>query len=66
MLGILIMRGDNGTISSFLLFLLSLPQRSNPLSPFIILATVYSKHYTNSDYALNVLRRPRSINDNGY
>ena len=35
-------------------------------TPFIFLATVYSKHYTNSDYALNVLQKPRSINDNGY
>ena len=33
--------------------------------PYIYLATVYNKHYTNSGYALDVLRRPRSINDNG-
>ena len=39
--------------------------KNNSIS-FIFLATVYSKYYTNSDSALNVLRKPRSINDNGY
>ena len=24
----------------------------------------FGKHYTNNDYALNVLQKPRSINDN--
>ena len=36
--------------------------KNNSIS-FIFLAAVYSKYYTNSDYALNVLRKPRSIND---
>ena len=34
--------------------------------PFIFVVSVYSKYYTNSDYTLNMLQKPRPINDNGY
>ena len=36
------------------------------LRSFIFVVTLYSKDYTNSDYTLNVLRKPRFFNYNGY
>ena len=35
-------------------------------TPFIFKTTVYSKHYTNSNNALNMLRKSLYDNDNGY